>query len=71
MIKRNAKIVMSALSLLMCSSMAVEAKEWTLSDCVNYALTNNISLRKNVVTYQSAKETLAQSKAALLPHTLQ
>ena len=67
MIKRNAKILMSALLLLGGSNMAILAKQWTLGECVSYALTNNISLRKTVVNYQSAQETLLQSKAALLP----
>ena len=67
MIKRNAKILMSALLLLGGSNMALQAKQWSLSDCVNYALANNISLRKTVVNYQSAQETLLQSKSALLP----
>lgn len=63
MIKRNAKILMSALLLLGGSNMAILAKQWTLGECVSYALTNNISLRKTVVNYQSAQETLLQSKA--------
>lgn len=67
MIKRNAKILLSALLLLGGGTMSALAKQWTLGDCVNYALANNISLRKTVVTYQSAQETLLQSKAALLP----
>ena len=67
MIKRNAKILLSALLLLGGGTMSTLAKQWTLGDCVNYALANNISLRKTVVTYQSAQETLLQSKAALLP----
>ena len=58
---------MSALLLLGGSNMAILAKQWTLGECVSYALTNNISLRKTVVNYQSAQETLLQSKAALLP----
>lgn len=43
------------------------AKQWTLQDCINYALQNNITLRKNVLTKLSAHEDVLQSKAALLP----
>lgn len=56
-----------ALALLASSSVEVEAKQWTLSDCVNYALANNISLKKTKVQQLSALEDVKQSQAALLP----
>jgi len=42
-------------------------KEWTLQDCIDYALQNNIQLKKNRVTRLSAEEDVLQSRAALLP----
>lgn len=56
-----------ALALLASSSVEVDAKQWTLSDCVNYALANNISLKKTKVQQLSALEDVKQSQAALLP----
>ena len=44
-----------------------QAKQWTLRDCINYALENNISLQKTVLKKASAQEDYLQSKAALLP----
>ena len=46
---------------------AVQAKQWTLRDCINYALENNISLQKTLLKKASAQEDYLQSKAALLP----
>ena len=38
-----------------------------LDDCITYALTNNIQLKRSHITQLSAQEDLLQSKAALLP----
>lgn len=43
------------------------ARQWTLQECIDYALRNNISLRKTKVSKLSAFEDYAQSRAALLP----
>ena len=43
------------------------ARQWTLGDCVSYALANNISLKKTKVQQLSALEDVKQSQAALLP----
>ena len=42
-------------------------KQWTLDDCITYALENNITLKKSQLQKQTATETLKQSKAALFP----
>ena len=47
--------------------LGMQAKQWTLRDCINYALENNISLQKTVLKKASAQEDYLQSKAALLP----
>lgn len=44
-----------------------QAKEWTLEECIKYALQNNITLQKNRLTQKSAMEDVLQSKSALLP----
>lgn len=48
-------------------SAQVSARQWTLQECINYALANNITLQKNRVSKYSAIEDYKQSKAALLP----
>ncbi len=55
------------LCLLTGNSRAQEKKLWTLKDCINYALQNNISLQKINIQKQSSHEDLLQSQAALLP----
>lgn len=52
---------------LLLASQNSSAKEWTLKQCIDYALQNNISLLKTRVQHQSAIEDWKQSKAALLP----
>lgn len=45
----------------------VMARQWTLKDCIDYALANNISLRKTKLQEYSALEDVKQSQFALLP----
>ena len=56
-----------AVALLFASFSQAEARQWTLGDCVNYALANNISLKKTKVQQLTALEDVKQSQAALLP----
>ena len=53
--------------LVVSPAVQTSAREWTLADCVNYALANNISLKKSKVQQLSALEDVKQSQAALLP----
>ena len=46
---------------------ATAQKKWTLKDCIDYAIENNITLKQSQLKKQTATETLKQSKAALLP----
>ena len=54
--------------MLGCLHTAVaEAKVWTLQECIDHALANNINLRqKNISTLQSSED-VKQSRAALFP----
>lgn len=52
---------------LAASPLTSSARTWTLQDCINYALQNNITLQKNRVSRLSAIEDVKQSQAALLP----
>lgn len=42
-------------------------KKWTLTECIDYALQNNITLQQAKLQKQSATEEHKQAKAALLP----
>ena len=61
--KRTSMILMAAIV-----AMSVSAQEkWTMKDCIDYAMQNNITLKKSKLQRQSAAEDVKQSKAALLP----
>ncbi len=63
------KIGMTVLTgfLLLAFSSDCLARQWSLEDCINYALENNIQLKKARLTESSALEDVKQSQAALLP----
>ena len=42
-------------------------KKWTLDECINYAMENNLTLKLSKLKHQSAQEDVMQSKAALFP----
>ena len=53
--------------MAMASISAHAQKEWTLKDCIDYAMKNNITLKQAVLKKESATEDRKQSEAALLP----
>ena len=59
------KIILGWALLMSLSSHA--QKQWTLDDCISYALENNITLQQSRLKKQSATEDRKQSSAALLP----
>lgn len=63
--KRFGKVLIGA--ILCAIPSGIFAKQWTLKECINYALENNISLQKTQIKKASANEDYLQSKAALLP----
>lgn len=60
---------MTCLEGLFLLSLSTEcaAKQWSLRDCIDYALANNIQLQKAKIKEYSALEDVKQSQAALLP----
>ena len=60
------RIVLTA-TLIGTAALSAEARPWTLRQCIDYALENNITLQKSRVQKQSATEDVLESKAALLP----
>lgn len=53
--------------LFVCSSLLAEGRQWTLQQCLDYALQNNIQLRQKSISTQSSKEDVAHSKGAFFP----
>ena len=52
---------------VLCSLQAMAQSAWTLQDCLNYAMQNNITLQRARLQQQSAAEDVKGQKAALLP----
>ena len=56
------------LAALLVSSLPLSAqKKWTMQECIDYAMANNISLKKSGLQRMSKNEELLSSKAQLLP----
>ncbi|MCK9204818.1 MAG: TolC family protein [Bacteroidales bacterium] len=56
------------LFLLLSGGGTVQAQKiWTLEDCINYALENNLDIQKQILMVESNKKTLLQSALSMLP----
>ena len=62
--KASATLLVAGFALF---SLQVSARQWTLQECIDYALANNITIQKNRITKLSAVEDVKRSQAALLP----
>ena len=62
--KASATLLVAGFALF---SLQVSARQWTLQECIDYALANNITIQKNRITKLSAVEDVKLSQAALLP----
>ena len=63
----NRIIMIAALASLSACATAQGNKPWTLKECIDYAMANNISLKKKTLSKQTAHENTLLSKAQLLP----
>jgi len=57
------------LNLILCYSgiSAQEAKKWTLQDCINYAVENNIELQRQMLQTESEEADLLKARMNMLP----
>ena len=53
--------------MLLTVSVSEAQKQWTLQQCIDYAMENNITLQKSKLQKESSTEDLKGAKAALLP----
>ena len=60
------KVLLIGVAMLGTLQMSAQ-KQWTLQDCIDYAMENNITLKKSQLQKESATEDLKGAKAALLP----
>jgi outer membrane protein len=56
------------LFIIVCfQDIKAQGKKWTLEDCINYAVTNNIGLKRQRLQTETAEVNLLKSKMDLLP----
>jgi len=53
--------------ILLTTATASGQRRWTLQECLDYAMANNLSLQKTKLSKQSATEDLKGAKGAQLP----
>lgn len=63
----NKRHLLTTLSIVLAGSAVYGQKAWTLQECLDYALSNNIQLQQKKITAASDHEDVLQSKSALFP----
>lgn len=66
-ISRNFKISSLLFFVLLLSIIGYSQKKWALTDCINYAIENNIEIQQSEINTETNKITLQQSKLDLIP----
>ena len=56
-----------SVAVMLTTALSAQTKQWTLAECIEYAMQNNITLRQSKLQQQSAVEDVKGAKAALLP----
>ncbi len=65
--KGNLKLTLIGLLLIIISGTIYSQKIWSLRDCIDYALDNNIQVKQSELTSENNKISLLQSKLDMLP----
>lgn len=53
--------------MIVLTSMQLRSQTWTLQDCIDYALEHNLDIKKQVLSVETGKANLLQSKLNTLP----
>lgn len=61
-------LILPLLLIFCLRDITAQVKQWTLEDCINYAVTNNISLQRQRLQTESSKVNFLTSKLSLLPN---
>lgn len=61
------RLIILAALILIGGLLQAQTKQWSLQDCLDYALKNNIQLQKSKVSLESSKVDVKSAKAALFP----
>ena len=52
---KNTSLLVLMFVLLLGNSVFSQSKKWTLEECVDYALKNNISIKQNELNFKSSE----------------
>ena len=63
----NKKHFLTTLAMLLTSNVMWGQKAWTLQECLDYALANNLQLQQKKIAAASSHEDVLQSQSALFP----
>lgn len=68
-IMKRIQIVTLIVSIFLTSTLttAQNSRKWSLIECINYALSNNIEVKSSTLTILEASENLKQAKESLFP----
>ena len=61
-------LILTMILIFCLQDITAQEKQWTLEDCINYAVTNNISLQRQRLQTESAQVNFLSSKLNLLPN---
>jgi outer membrane protein len=61
------KLIVTLFLILTFQVIPAQEKKWTLEDCINYAVTNNISLQRQRLLSQTAEVNFLKAKMDVLP----
>jgi len=64
--KKDVIIIISTLTVF-CMTAGAQTKQWTLQECIDYAVENNIALRQSKNAHLAGLEDTYQAKAAMFP----
>jgi hypothetical protein len=62
-LKKTLRTLMTSAILFTFLAASSQEKEWTLEECINYALDNNIDIKKQVLTVETQKRPAAAEQA--------
>jgi outer membrane protein len=65
---KKISLIISLLLVFCFQEISAQVKKWTLEDCINYAVTNNIGLQRQRLLTQSTEADLLTSRMNLLPN---
>ena len=59
--------IVSLLFIICFTEISAQGKKWTLADCISYAVTNNIELRRQRLQTETAEANFLKAKLDILP----